>query len=240
MNTWLQGFLDNDSFFGRFMTKLGIIIAANIMFVIFSVPFVTIGAGLTALYHVMFKTLRNGGVCNPFKEFWAGFKNNFKQSTIEWLIFVVFMGFLTVDVQICDQAGGALSKLKILIYVLGAAAVFLYLYMLPTTAAFYGSIAEHIKDSVYFIVKKPFKFIVIAFFDIFPLVLTYSDQKDLPLYAFIWVLCGFGLLAMLGATLLLPEFRPFLDEIDESEDTSQDPYADEYASMDDLRELDGF
>ena len=32
MNNMVQGFLDNDSFFGRFMTKLGIIIAANIMF----------------------------------------------------------------------------------------------------------------------------------------------------------------------------------------------------------------
>lgn len=240
MNTLLQGFLDNDSFFGKLMTKIGIIIAANIMFVIFSIPFVTIGAGLTALYHVMFKTLRNGGICNPFREFWAGFKGNFKQATIEWLIFVAFMGFLTVDVQICDQAGGTLSKLKILIYVIGAAAIFLYLYMLPTTAAFYGSIGQHIKDSLYFIIKKPFRFIVIAFFDIFPLVLTYSDPKDMPLYAFIWVSCGFGLIAMLGATLLLPVFRPFLDDIDESENQAENPYGDEYADMDDLRELDGF
>ena len=78
MNTWIQGFLDNNSFFGKLMTKIGIIIAANLMFVVFSVPFITIGAGLTALYHVMFKTLRGGGICNPFKEFWAGFKSNFK------------------------------------------------------------------------------------------------------------------------------------------------------------------
>ena len=43
MNNLVQGFLDNDSFFGRFMTKLGIIIAANIMFVLLSIPFFTIG-----------------------------------------------------------------------------------------------------------------------------------------------------------------------------------------------------
>ena len=39
---------------------------------------------------------------------------------------------------------------------------------------------------MYFLVRKPFRFLVIAFFDIFPFVLTYSDLKDLPLYAFIW------------------------------------------------------
>ena len=220
------------------MTKIGIIITANLMFVVFSVPFITIGAGLTALYHVMFKTLRGGGICNPFKEFWAGFKNNFKQATITWVLFVVIMGFLTVDIQICEQAGGGVSAFRFPLYVICAIIIFIYLYMLPTTAAFYGSIAQHIKDSVYFIIKKPFKFIVIAFFDIFPLVLTYSDQQDLPLYAFIWVIAGFGLITMLGATLLLPEFRPFLDDIGES-DGSSNPYEDEMASMDDLHELDG-
>ena len=240
MNTWLQGFLDNDSFFGKLMTKIGIIIAANIMFILFSVPFVTIGAGLTALYHVMFKTLRGGGICNPFKEFWAGFKSNFKQATVTWVIFVFLTGFPTVDLQICEQAGGALSKLRIPIYVIGAAIIFLYLYMLPTTAAFYGSIAQHVKDSLYFIIRKPLRFIVIAFFDIFPLFLTYTDRQYLPLYGFIWAVCGFGLITMLGATLLLPVFKPFLDDIDEDGDDGQNPYGDEYASMDDLRELDGF
>ena len=71
------------------MTKLGTIIAANLMFAVFSLPFFTIGAGLTALYHVMFKTLRSGGVVNPFKQFWTGFKTNFKQATISWLVFVL-------------------------------------------------------------------------------------------------------------------------------------------------------
>lgn len=45
MNQMVQGFLDNDSFFGRFMTKLGIIIAANIMFMLLSIPFLPSGPG---------------------------------------------------------------------------------------------------------------------------------------------------------------------------------------------------
>ena len=51
---------------------------------------------------------------------------------------------------------------------------------------------------------------MILFFDIFPFVLTFSDLQSLPLYAFLWVMCGFGLQAMLAATLLLPEFAPYL------------------------------
>ncbi len=240
MNTFFQGFLDNDSYFGRFMTKFGIIIAANIMFVIFSLPFFTVGADLVALYHVMLKTLRSGGVVNPFKQFWIGFKTNFKQATIVWIAFVAIMGFLTVDMQICEQAGGAIGSLRFAIYAIGAAVIFLFLYLLPVMAAFEDTIPHLVKNSMFFLVKKPLKFIVIAFFDIFPLVLTYTDLKDLPLYAFIWVMCGFGLQAMLASTLLLPEFEPFLPVVDGDGDFVADPGSDEESMLDDLRELDGF
>lgn len=240
MNPLVRGFLDNDSYFGRFMTKFGIIIGANLMFVVFSLPVFTIGAGLTALYHVMFRTLRSGGVVNPFKEFWKGFKTNFRQATISWLVFVFITGFLTVDLQICAQATGHVRHLRFAIYAIMAAVIFLYLYLLPTMAAFEDTIPHLIRNAMYFIAKKPLRFVVIAFFDIFPLVLTYTDLKMMPLYAFIWTMCGFGLLAMLGATLLLPVFKPFLPVVDSDGDFVADPNEDEYSSVDDLRELDGF
>ena len=206
----IQSFLDNDSFFGRFMTKLGIIIAANIMFVLLSIPFFTIGAGLSALYYVMFRTLRNDGVVNPFKEFWNGLRLNFKQATISWITLVLLAFLLLTDIRICNAAGGALDFLKIGAYVIGAVAVIIYLYLIPVMAAFDDTLPHLIRNAFYFLGKKPWKAAVILFFDIFPMVLTFSDLQSLPLYAFLWVLCGFGLQAMLGATLLLPEFEPYL------------------------------
>ena len=206
----IQAFLDNDSFFGRFMTKLGIIIAANLMFVVMSIPFVTIGAGLCALYYVMFRTLRSDGDVNPFKEFWTGLKANFKQATIAWILFVLLIAFLLADIRICNAAGGAFAYVKIGAYATGAAAVIVYLYLIPVMTVFEDTLPHLIRNAVYFLGKKPWKAAVILFFDIFPLVLTYTDLQSLPLYAFLWVLCGFGLLAMLVATLLLPEFEPYL------------------------------
>ena len=222
----IQSFLDNDSFFGRFMTKLGIIIAANIMFVLLSIPFFTIGAGLSALYYVMFRTLRNDGVVNPFKEFWNGLRLNFKQATISWILFVLLIAFLLADIRICNAAGGALDFLKIGAYVIGTAAVIIYLYLIPVMTAFEDTLPHQIRNAIYFLGKKPWKAAVILFFDIFPMVLTFSDLQSLPLYAFLWVLCGFGLQAMLGATLLLPEFEPYLsagDDSTEEEITEPEP-----------------
>ena len=203
------------------MTKLGIIIAANIMFMLLSIPFFTIGAGLSALYYVMFRTLRSDGGVNPFKEFWAGLKMNFKQATISWILFVLLIAFLLVDIRICNAAGGTLGYLKIGAYAIGAVAVILYLYLIPVMAAFQDTLPHLIRNAAYFIGKKPWKALVILFFDIFPFVLTFSDLQMLPLYAFLWVLCGFGLQAMLGAALLLPEFEPYLTP--KEEDGTEDP-----------------
>ena len=196
------------------MTKLGIIIAANIMFVLLSIPFFTIGAGFSALYYVMFRTLRSDGVVNPFKEFWIGLKMNFKQATISWIVFVFLIAFLLMDIRICKAAGGALGYLKVGVYAIGAAAVILYLYLIPVMTVFEDSLPH-------FLCKKPLRTLVILFFDIFPFVLTFSDLQSLPLYAFLWVLCGFGLQAMLAATLLLPVFAPYLDA--KAEDRNEDP-----------------
>ena len=241
MNTLIQGFLDNDSFFGRFMTKLGIIIAANIMFVLLSIPFFTIGAGFCALYHVMFRTLRGDGVVNPFKEFWAGLKSNFRQGTIAWIVFVLLIVFLLTDIRICNAAGGVFDIVKIGVYALIAAAVIVYLYLIPVMTAFQDTLPHLIRNALYFLIKKPWKTIVILFFDIFPFVLTYSDLQSLPLYAFVWVFCGFGLQAMLAATLLLPEFDPFLapkEDVEEALEPESHERTEEEI-LEDMRKLDG-
>ena len=44
MRERINAFLSNESSFGKLMTKLGIIIGANLMFALFSLPVFTVGA----------------------------------------------------------------------------------------------------------------------------------------------------------------------------------------------------
>ena len=239
MNTFISGFLDNDSFFGRFMTKAGIIIAANILFVIVSIPFVTTGAGFVALYHVMMKTLRSKEPINPFKQFFIGFKNNFKQATIVWGIAVLLAIFGYVDVQICNQAGGAMAMFKYAVYAVGIICLFLFIFLLPTMAAFEDTIPHLIRNGLFFAVRRPLQSLVILFFDIFPLYLTYTDMQFRPLYAFLWCFFGFGAVAMIGSYLLMPQFKEFLPAVDSEGDYVENIDDDEDAMMEDLRKMDG-
>ena len=78
---FLRSIFDNDSVFGQLMTRCGTIIAANLLFLLFSIPVVTTGAAWTALHYTMMKMLREKEI-NPFKTFWNGFRTNWKQSTV--------------------------------------------------------------------------------------------------------------------------------------------------------------
>lgn len=218
MRERINAFLSNESSFGRLMTKLGIIIAANLMFVLFSMPVLTIGAAWAALDHVMLKTLRSGGVVNPFRQFWIGFRTNFKQATAAWLIALAVAALGWVDVRFLLHMGGGMVNFRYAIYGVGFLLLIGLIYLFPTMAAFSNRLPVLFRSGCYFALKKPLRLIVLLFFHVFPLLLTYTDAQMMPLYAFLWTFFGFGAIAMLTAKLLLPLFTPLLPLVDEAGD----------------------
>ena len=215
MREFANAFMSPDSAFGRVMTKIGIIIAANLMFVLFSLPIVTIGASYAGLYRVMFKTLRSGGVTNPFKQFWIGFKTCFLQATAVSLIYAVLMVEGYFGLRICWQAGGMLSYFQYALYGVALLITLTLIYTFPSIAAFEGTIGNHIRNAIYFAFHKPWWILVNLFFHIFPLYLTYSDPHLMPLYAFCWFFFGFGAITMLTARLLIKDYNRFLPLVDD-------------------------
>lgn len=77
----------------RALSKLFDIGWLSLIYVVFCVPLVTIGAATTSLYYVSAKVLRKdrGYV---WSEFWHSFKLNFKPATLMWLIFAAIYGLL--------------------------------------------------------------------------------------------------------------------------------------------------
>jgi len=215
MRDWINSFLSNDSTFGKTMTKIGIIIGANLLFVIVSLPVVTIGAAWAALLHVMFKMLRGTETLNPFKMFWTGLKQNWKQATIAWLI-IMALGFLGwVDIRFLAHQGGAMVNFRYAVYAAGVVLLIGAIYLFPVMVAFSNRLPVLFRSAYYFAFKKPLKLIVLLFFYVFPMLLTYLDAQLMPLYAFVWTFFGFGAIGMLTAKLLVTDFQPLLPLVDE-------------------------
>lgn len=211
----LRGFLDNDSAFGRLMTRCWIIIACNVLFVLLTLPVVTLGPAWAAMDYAFLRTLRGDGDLNPLREFLTGFRMNFKQAFVCWIAILLLAGFLSLEIYWCGQFGGVFQMFRLgLVMILSAVAI-LALYLFPVMAAFRADIPTLLKHSLYFAFHKPIHLLVIAFFHIFPLFLTYSDLTNLPLYAFLWCFFGFGAVEMLSASLLLRDFVKYLPAVDQ-------------------------
>ena len=241
MGRFIYGIFQNDSAFGQLMTRIGMIIGANLMFVVFTLPVVTALPAAVALYHVMLRVLRSDGVLNPFKEFWIGFRSNWRQSLVYEIGLVMFGVLCYADLRFCMQAGGVFVYFRYAIVVLAIAAVIVTVYLLPVMAAFADTIPHLMRNAVFFAARKPWKIPVLVFFDVFPLYLTYTDPQTLPLYAFIWVTVGFGAVAMIGSSLLVRDFAKFLpaveDETAKQEEESGEGEEKAKKSLDEMKKL---
>ena len=80
------------------ISKIADVALIGFFFLICSVPVFTIGASATALYYATNKCIYKGRGYTT--EFFRSFKDNFKQATISWLIFLVLFAVLGGDIYI--------------------------------------------------------------------------------------------------------------------------------------------
>ena len=190
MGRFIGGIFSNESTLGRIMTAFGIMIGANILFAVFSLPVVTIGPGLAALHYVMLKMLHRDNSLNPFKTFWEGFRQNLKQGTACWLMFLAIAAFLILDIRFCIYQGGVLVWFKYALYALGFLVCMLWVCLMPVMAAFEDTIPHLLRNALFFASKNPLRAVAAAVIWALPLAVTVLDERMRPLYGFCWVTCG--------------------------------------------------
>lgn len=85
-----MNFLHMDSPLMQFLGKVADLLWLNVLTIICCVPIITAGASFTALNYMCIKIVRGDDVYVT-KGFFKSFRENFKQSTIIWLIFLVVL-----------------------------------------------------------------------------------------------------------------------------------------------------
>lgn len=80
--------LATDNPFFEFMGNVGDWILLNLLFVLTSIPLITIGMSLTALYRIVLRRMR-GENNYVFKEYFKACKEEWKKSTILWIVFLL-------------------------------------------------------------------------------------------------------------------------------------------------------
>lgn len=204
----MGGLFSMDGKLAQFMGKLADIVILNVLLVVCSIPIVTAGASATAFYYVMLKLVKNEEAY-VFRSFFKAFKENFKQSTIVFLILAALAAVLGCDFFFATrQTGGTGNPLFIMFCVI---ALFVYLgscYLFPMMAFFENSTKKVFKNA-YMMAIAHFPYtILIALVTLLPWFILLFGQF-VPA-AFFDIVIGFSLAGYVNALLFRSIFERYI------------------------------
>ena len=149
----MKNIFDSEGKLMTFLDGFADVMVLAILWVICSLPIITVGASTTAFYSVMMK-LVVGEESYVVRSFFKAFKENFKIATIVWLILGVIGAVLLTSIYIVlnTKTIGGVFQYALPLYVI----IFLFYYMVLSAAfayiaQFYDSVRRVLKLSWQFV-----------------------------------------------------------------------------------------
>lgn len=196
----------------RAIDKIGKIFLLNMLWVICSLPIVTMGASTTALMYSSMKLHKNEGYWH--RNFFKSFKENFKQSTGIFLLFLLAGALLAADFMLGGQAKNSFGFFMQVLAGIFAIPYFLtLLYVFGVQSRFVNKVKDTIRYSFFMALRNMKYTIQMAI-----LVILFVWFNTTTLLAnFLTLIYGFGLMGYFFAAYYARTFEKFLpaDEVEE-------------------------
>lgn len=126
------------------LMKIGDFLCLSLLWLLFSLPIFTIGASSAALYAAVHHCLRRNEA-GIWKHFWSAFQENFKRSTLAWLIELVILVVLATDAAVFRSiriAGGFMGHFYWVALFVEAVGLTWTAYVAAYAARFNGTVGE--------------------------------------------------------------------------------------------------
>ena len=202
-------------FSGKFYTittKIADVIILDLLVLLCCIPIVTIGASLTAGYYVAMKMSQNHE-SYIFSSFFKSFRQNFRQSTIIWLILLALAAVLFLDFRIVLTQNSGIFR--VFVYLLGCVALllaFVFLYVFPVLAKFYNTIRQTFRNAFLMALRHLPYTIAMLFISALPFTILFLNVslalRVLPLY----LLLGFSLPIYLNSYFFNKIFENYIPQ----------------------------
>lgn len=174
----------------------------NLLWIICSLPIITIGASTAALYTVMLKLVKNeeGYIV---KGFFKAFKENFKQSTIMELIFLVASVILVVDFSALKLMPEKMaSYMWVFLVVMLCLLISTAVYAFSLQARFVNTVRNTLKNALILVFAKlPFTALLFLL-TAGPVFVTFLNGQTLMIGILIWLFGGVALVVWLQSFIL--------------------------------------
>lgn len=202
----------------RFLSRMADLMLLNIVFILCSLPVITIGASVTAMSYVSLKMKDDEGYV--VRSFFKSFKQNLKQSTLIWLLMLALGLILGLDTYILRQLEGTIyTAMQVVVYIGILLWVMVFIYVFPLQARFYNTIRDTLRNAVLLSIGNLPKTLCMVVVTAGAAVLTFLTIDTLIYGMLIWILIGFALVSYCNCTLLYGIFKKLMDASQEPEDT---------------------
>lgn len=218
--SFLGGVFSVDSKFSIVMSKLFDLMVLNFIFIIMCIPIVTIGANLTAMSYVTLRMSRNED-SYVWKSYWKSFRENFKQSTIIWLILLCLGLFLAADIYLTTNLmTGWLTNIKYFFFFLALVYLFVFLYIFPVQSRFYNKIKYTMRNSLLFSIRHlPYTLLMIVVLIGPTLVALLAGGAVFNYFILVVVLAGFSGTSYINSIFLNKIFKKYIPSEEDEEQT---------------------
>jgi uncharacterized membrane protein YesL len=176
--------------FFAYTESVGELIILHLLTLLCCVPIITIGASLSAMHDVLIRKKRN----EPYLiagSFFKAFKNNFRQATGTWLVFVGIFLFLLWDYELWNQSAEQMPQfVEILILAAALVCVAALQWAFVLVARYRMSVPKTIGYAFTRIIAFPIRTLLMLLVTVAPLYLLFAYPITTPI------------MLMLGLTLV--------------------------------------
>lgn len=200
-----------DSPFNQGLANVFDIIILNLLWMICSVPIITIGASTTALYYSMLKINRERDY-GVVRMFFHSFCQNFKQSIVMTLIVFLSGAFIYIDIQVFKSMDGVLSNLAMMVLLLLFIVwSILVSYTFPLLAQFENRTFTIFRNAFILGISNLLCTVVIVLLNSIPFVLFLRFPYIFILSLPIWLMFGVGMIAYINSNIFIKIFDQYIE-----------------------------
>ncbi|WP_081779948.1 YesL family protein [Butyrivibrio proteoclasticus] len=202
-----KGLFSPDNPVIRFTIKLGYIWWLNILWLLSSLPIITIGASSTALIYSCMKLHKDEGY--PTANFFKSFRENLRQSTILWCIYLVVGLILGADIIFWNHQG----KENRIVWGIMIAVGILYSISLSYVFAIQSKFNNSIKRTVAYSVIVPFHNMKETLLILVTLMaVVFFNVTSIFMVNFFTLNLGVGLIAYLLSVFYMAVFERYIPQ----------------------------
>lgn len=193
----------------QFISKIFDLVILNLIFILSCIPVVTVGASLSGLYYVSLKMVR-GEEPYIWQNFWKGFRQNFKQGTALWMMFLAACVFLGMDFYIINSQDTVLfAVVRVLLWVICGILVSMFLYVFPVISHFVCTLKQAVKNSLFMTFGHlPYTMILLGICGVIAYLGTVS-AKAFAMIVMLSGVCGFSVFSFTACIIFDRIFKKY-------------------------------